>query len=161
MNTQLQESIDRRPDVFFGMDDVEMGQVWCWLENKAPQIRGGDLGRDGLYARGVELGLNAIGLGHSMLPGATVLSRSWVDATGTKWQWDEANLQPVSNRLETNPDVRDFSDLPDEDFAIFVRGLLDSTAACGWEKRSTAKNNELGFDPNESRKVPSLQGGDG
>ena len=137
MNTQLQESSDR-PDVFFGMSDVEMGQVWRWLESKAPQIRGGDLsdvrvpGRDGLYARGVELGLNAIGLGHSMLPGASVLSRPWVDATGTEWQWDEVNLQPVSNRLEANLDARDFSDLPDEDFAVFVRGLLDSAAACGW-----------------------------
>ena len=141
MNTQLQESSDR-PDVFFGMNDVEMNQVWRWLENKAPQkIRGGDLsdvrvpGRDGLYARGVELGLNAIGLGHSMLPGASVLSQPWVDAMGTEWQWDKAVLQPVSNRPKTNPDARDFSDLPDEDFAVFVRGLLDSTAACGWEKR--------------------------
>ncbi len=96
------------------------------------------LSRDGLYARGVELGLNAIGLGHSMLPGASVLSRPWVDATGTKWQWDEANLQPVSNRLEANLDARDFSDLPDEDFAIFVRGLLDSAAACGWTRRPLA-----------------------
>ncbi|MHB1642556.1 MAG: hypothetical protein ACYCS8_07835 [Acidithiobacillus sp.] len=137
MNTQLQERSDR-PDVFFGMNDVEMDQVWRWLENEAPQIRGGDLSdvhalsRDGLYERGVELGLNAIGLGHSMLPGASVLSRPWVDAIGTEWQWDKANLQPVSNRLEANLDARDFSDLPDEDFAVFVRGLLDSAAACGW-----------------------------
>ncbi len=153
MNTQLQERSDSRPDVFFGMNDVEMDQVWRWLENEAPQIkglhllqpavpaRGGDLSevhalsRDGLYARGVELGLNAIGLGHSMLPGASALSQPWVDAIGTEWQWDKVALQPVSNLSKVNSDARDFSDLPDEDFAVFVRGLLDSTAACGWKKR--------------------------
>ncbi|MBU2741468.1 hypothetical protein [Acidithiobacillus albertensis] len=142
-----------RPDVFFGMNDVEMGQVRCWLEHYTQQntaLRIDD-GSDGLsgdnlpdrkatYARGVELGLNAIGLGHSMLPGASVLSQPWTDAMGTEWQWDATNLQPISNRLEANLDERDFSELPDEEFAIFTRGLLDSVVACGWiaEQRPSA-----------------------
>ncbi|MBU2792587.1 hypothetical protein HAQ01_03995 [Acidithiobacillus thiooxidans] len=142
-----------RPDVFFGMNAEEMAQVRCWLEhytrqNTALRIEDGrdDFSADNLqhrkamYVRGVELGLNAIGLGHSMLPGASVLSKPWTDAMGTEWQWDATNLQPISNRLEANLDERDFSELPDEEFAVFVRGLLDSVGACGWiaEQRPSA-----------------------
>lgn len=142
-----------RPDVFFGMNAVEMEQVRCWLEHYTQQdtaLRMGDE-RNGLsvdnlphrkamYSRGVELGLNAIGLEHSMLPGASVLSQPWTDAMGTEWQWNATNLQPTRNGLEANLDERDFSELPDEEFAIFVRGLLDSVFACGWiaEQRPSA-----------------------
>lgn len=126
MNTQCAN----RPDVFFGMNTEEMGQVRCWLDHYTRQIRALRLDRQ-TYARGVELGLNAIGLGHSMLPGASVLSEPWTDAMGTEWQWDATNLQPTSNLLDANLDERDFSELPDEEFAIFARGLLDGVAACG------------------------------
>lgn len=122
-----------RPDVFFGMNDVEMAQVRCWLEHYTQQNKA--LRLEHPYARGVELGLNSIGLGHSMLPGASVSSQPWTDAMGTEWQWDATNLQPISNRLEANLDERDFSELPDDEFVIFARGLLDSVGACGWSNR--------------------------
>lgn len=70
-----------------------------------------------------------------MLPGASVSSQPWTDAMGTEWQWDATNLQPISNRLEANLDERDFSELPDDEFVIFARGLLDSVGACGWSNR--------------------------
>ncbi|OCX69616.1 hypothetical protein A6M27_19875 [Acidithiobacillus thiooxidans] len=125
--------VTTRPDVFFGMNNEEMGQVRCWLEHYTRQIRALRLDRRA-YARGVTLGLNAIGLGHSMLPGASTLSQPWTDAMGTEWEWDGVNLQPVSNPPEADLDASglDFSDLPDEEFAIFARGLLDSVVACGW-----------------------------
>ncbi|WP_279116407.1 hypothetical protein [Acidithiobacillus thiooxidans] len=126
--------VTTRPDVFFGMNNEEMGQVRCWLEHYTRQIRALRLDRRA-YARGVTLGLNAIGLGHSMLPGASTLSQPWTDAMGTEWEWDGVNLQPISNRLEANLDERDFSELPDDEFVIFARGLLDSVGACGWSNR--------------------------
>lgn len=129
-----------RPEVFFGMDEGEMEQVWHWLESRDPQTTVDAL-RDGgsraLYARGVALGLNTIGLGHSVLPGASVLRRPWVDALGVTWEWDAANLEPVSHCPEGSADTRDFSDLPDADFMDFARGLMDSVVACGWRLPQT------------------------
>ncbi|WP_031571779.1 hypothetical protein [Acidithiobacillus thiooxidans] len=129
MNTQCAN----RPDVFFGMNDAEMTQAQSWLEHYTRQTKALRLDLP-VYARGVTLGLNAIGLGHSMLPGASTLSQPWTDAMGTEWEWDGVNLQPVSNPPEADLDASglDFSDLPDEEFAIFARGLLDSVVACGW-----------------------------
>ncbi|MBU2761153.1 hypothetical protein [Acidithiobacillus sulfurivorans] len=136
------------------MNNEELGQVQEWLGHYARHVNAlnenDDLlnvslsspSRKAVYTRGVKLGLNAIGLGHSMLPGVSALSRPWMDAMGTEWEWDNVNLQPVSNPPEADLDASglDFSDLPDEEFAIFVRGLLDSVVACGWmaEQRSSA-----------------------
>ncbi len=128
------KDLNGRPEVFFGMTCSEMEQVRDWLERTPPQIEGAHLAQSvsTAYTRGVELGLNAVGMGHSLLPGAAPLSRPWVDALGTEWRWDTERLEPVSHRLEVVLDERDFSDLPHADFILLARGLLDSAVACGW-----------------------------
>ncbi len=135
MNTQLQESSDSRPDVFFGMNCFEMNDLRQWLEavetdgDVTPLEDGA-----GLYADGVRFGLSQIGQGFSLLPGASPLTRLWTDALSTEWRWDEKSFQPVTDKAMNDLDTGDFADLSDGDFVCFVRGLIDSTAACGWER---------------------------
>lgn len=128
------KDLNDRPEVFFGMTCSELERLHTWLARTAPQINAAHLAQSArtAYTRGVELGLNAVGMGHSLLPGAAPLSRPWVDALGREWQWDAVNLEPVSHHLEVRLDDRDFSDLPCEDFILLARGLLDSVVACGW-----------------------------
>jgi hypothetical protein len=133
MNTQLQESSDRRPDVFFGMNSMEMSDVRRWLEKSGNAIQP-EVQAD-LYADGVRFGLAQIGQGFSVLPGAAPLVRPWTDAIGTEWRWDDESFQPVADKAMNNLDTGDFTDLSDVDFACFVHGLLDATTACEWKKR--------------------------
>ena len=123
-----------RPEVFFGMTCPEMERLHAWLEMAAPQTEDTPLaGATISYTRGVYLGLNAVGMGHSLLPGAAPLFRKWTDAMGTEWQWDAVNLEPVCQHPKVILDDRDFSDLPNADFILLARGLLDSAVACGWD----------------------------
>ena len=139
MNAQLRES-SNRPELFVGMNHVEMGHVQHWLESQANhESFKVPVEARAAYMRGVRFGLGQVCMGFAVLPGASALSRPWKDAFGTEWQWDEANFQPV-NDLGAQPEASStlhMSDLPDEDFALVVRGLLDSTVACGWTASQT------------------------
>ena len=145
MNDEL-VSADR-PDVFFGMDHLEMNNVRQWLEYTARRDTVRTVVWADMYARGVKFGLAQIGQGFSLLPGASALSHPWKDAMGTEWRWDDVTLLPVANNkiLETNRDTGDFSDWCDEDFTDFVEGFVDSTTACGWI---------IGSSPEPSATVP-------
>lgn len=139
MNTQTNSASaqDDRPPIFFGMDHLEMSDLRQWLEEI---VAGGNTtqlkDRADLYVSGVRFGLAQIGQCFSRLPGTAPLTHSWTDAMGTKWRWDEESFQPVADKAMNNLDTGDFADLSDDDFICFVRGLLDSTVACGWERPS-------------------------
>lgn len=130
---QLQESSDSRPDVFFGMDHLEMNDLRQWLEEVETNNTRCPARAD-LYAGGVRFGLAQIGQGFSLLPGASPLTHSWTDAMGTVWRWDNETFQPLADKAMGDLDTGDFADLSDADFVCFTQGLLDSTTACGWER---------------------------
>ncbi|MHB9043099.1 hypothetical protein [Acidithiobacillus sp.] len=136
MNTQINPAQDDRPAIFFGMTRLEMSDLRQWLEDV--EASGGATSlkdRADLYVGGVQFGLAQIGQGFSRLPGASPLARLWTDALGTVWRWDHEHLQPVADKTMNDPNTEDFTDWSDDDFICFVRGLLDATTACGWEKR--------------------------
>lgn len=132
-----------RPELFVGMNHVEMGTVQQWLESRACHENFKvSPGARAVYMRGVKFGLGQVCMGFAVLPGASALSRPWKDAFGTEWQWDEASFQPV-NDLGAQPEASGtlhMSDLPDEDFVALAKGLLDSIAACGWIRRPQSQH---------------------
>lgn len=138
MKTECGQSVDSnvpypvieegRPAVFMGMGDADLAEMHAWLSRNTP-ARGLSTPS---YQRGVYFLLGQVGIGFTAIADAIII-KTWRDRQGAEWTWNEVAMEPECGaRIVGQVDALDLLDLPHEEFAAFVRGMLDAAAACGW-----------------------------
>ena len=127
----MQPDEEDRPVVFMGMGDADMAEMHAWLSRNTPARA---LSTPS-YQRGVYFLLGQVGIGFTAIADVSII-KTWRDRQGAVWTWDEDTLEPECDaKIVGQVDDLDLSDLPNEEFTAFVRGMLDAAAACGWGGR--------------------------
>lgn len=123
---QIGDVMDR-PLVFMGMGNADLAGMDVWLSRNTPA----QALSTPSYRRGVYFCLSQVGIGFTAIADAAII-KTWRDRQGSVWTWNDDAIEAECDARNPGAPMDDLSDLPKDEFAAFVQGILDAATACGW-----------------------------